>query len=107
MTLRELQEKTDAWIKENGGYWSEFEILARMTEELGEIASDLQREKGLRPRKQETDVAGEVGDLLFTLAAFANRKDIDLEKVLQKVFTKYQVRDGKDWETVVQDNDDS
>ena len=64
MTLRELQEKTDAWIKENGGYWSEFEILARMTEELGEIASDLQREKGLRPRKQETDVAGEVGDVL-------------------------------------------
>ena len=107
MTLRELQEKTDVWIKGNGGYWSEFEILARMTEELGEISSDLQREKGLRPRKQKTDVAGEVGDLLFTLAVFANRKNIDLEKVSEQVFAKYQVRDAEDWGKTTRTKSDS
>jgi hypothetical protein len=43
MTLAELQTAVDTWIREHGGYWGKFEILARLTEELGEVASSLQR----------------------------------------------------------------
>jgi NTP pyrophosphatase (non-canonical NTP hydrolase) len=97
MELRELQTLVDGWIREHGGYWDKFQILARLTEELGETASALQRQEGLRPRKVDTDLAGELGDLLFTLAAFANVTGIDLDESVRKVLTKYQIRDSAAW----------
>jgi NTP pyrophosphatase (non-canonical NTP hydrolase) len=100
MTLAELQATVDEWILRNGGYWGKFQILARMTEELGETASALQRQEGLRPRKVEADLGGEVGDLLFTLAAFANAAGIDLEDSVGKVIDKYDARDAQDWQRV-------
>ena len=44
MTLDELQESVDKWIQTHGSgnYWGKFEILARLTEELGELACTLQ-----------------------------------------------------------------
>lgn len=91
----------DRWIRKNaGGYWDKFQILARLTEEVGEVASALQRQEGLRPRKVEVDLEGEIGDLLFTLAAFANVNNIDLEQSLRKVMTKYDLRDVADWQKV-------
>ena len=97
MTLTELQKAVDGWIAEHGGYWDKFQILARLTEELGEVASDLQRVEGLRPIKTDVDLAGELGDVLFTLAAFANVNNIDLDESLNKIFDKYQIRDSKAW----------
>lgn len=97
MDLPHAQEQVDAWIRAHGGYWDKFQILARLTEELGEVASALQRSEGLRPRKAETDLAGEVGDVLFTLAAFANVNGLDLETCLEQVFEKYDIRDSEAW----------
>lgn len=97
LTLDQLQGAVDQWIKEHGGYWDKFQILARLSEELGEIASALQRLEGLRPRKTEVDLEGEVGDLLFTLAAFANVNGIQLDSALNKVLDKYQIRDSAAW----------
>jgi NTP pyrophosphatase (non-canonical NTP hydrolase) len=99
MTLEELQRSVDEWIQAHGGYWDTFQILARLTEELGEIASALQRLEGLRPRKTDVDLGSEVGDLLFTLAAFANLNGLQLEHCFQQVLDKYQVRDSADWKT--------
>lgn len=100
--LAKYQTLVDSWINTHGGYWSEFEILSRLTEELGEVASALQRDKGLRPRKTATDLPGEVGDLLFTLIAFANSMGIDLDKEIRRVFEKYDMRDGKAWQESIQ-----
>lgn len=97
MRLNELQQTVDTWINEHGGYWEKFQILARLSEELGEVSSALQRLEGLRPRKTEVDLAGEVGDLLFTLAAFANVNCIQLDEALNKVLDKYQIRDSAAW----------
>ena len=97
MNLDQLQQTVDAWITEHGGYWDKFQILARLAEELGEISSATQRIEGLRPRKTEVDLAGEVGDLLFTLAAFANVNGIRLDDALNKVMDKYQIRDSAAW----------
>jgi NTP pyrophosphatase (non-canonical NTP hydrolase) len=98
MTLSDLQKNVDSWIRKNTGYWESFQILARMTEELGEIAAALQRLSGLRPRKTEVDLEGEIGDLLFTMAAFANAQGIDLEKAFSKVMAKYDARDAALWQ---------
>ncbi len=97
MTLVGMQKSVDVAVASFGGYWGPFEMLARMTEELGEIASDLQREHGLRPRKTHTDVEEEVGDLLFTLAAFANIHNMDLQNAFERVVAKYHERDGRAW----------
>jgi NTP pyrophosphatase (non-canonical NTP hydrolase) len=96
--LAELQRKVDVSIRSFGGYWGEFELLARLTEELGEVARDLQRQRGMRPRPQASNLFEEVGDLLFTLAAFANLQKIDLDRSIEQVIEKYQQRDLKDWE---------
>lgn len=97
MTLSDMQTEVDDWIKAHGGYWDRFQILARLTEELGEVASALQRQEGLRPRKTQVDLAAEVGDLLFTLAAFANANNIRLADSFQSVIHKYTLRDGDAW----------
>ena len=98
MRLGELQTTVDRWIRANDDYWDQFQILARLTEELGEVAAALQRKEGLRPRKVEVDLEGEVGDLLFTLAAFANVTGLDLDRSITKTIEKYDVRDSKDWQ---------
>ena len=98
MKLGELQTTVDRWIRANDDYWDQFQILARLTEELGEVAAALQRREGLRPRKVEVDLEGEIGDLLFTLAAFANVTGIDLDRSIAKTIEKYDVRDAKDWQ---------
>ena len=97
MNLQQLQSSVDLWITEHGGYWDKFQILARLSEELGEISAALQRNEGLRPRKVDTDLEGEVGDLLFTLAAFANINQISLGQAIEKVLSKYEVRDSAAW----------
>jgi NTP pyrophosphatase (non-canonical NTP hydrolase) len=98
MTLNELQAAVDLWIREDaGGYWDKFQILARLTEELGEVASALQRQEGLRPREVEVDIADEIGDVLFTVAAFANANGVDLQKSFDTVMNKYNKRDVSAW----------
>ena len=96
--LDQFQDDVDQFIRGTaGGYWNRFQILARLTEELGEVASALQRVEGLRPHKQEVDLGAEVGDVLFTLAAFANASGIRLSDVALQVMLKYEVRDGPAW----------
>jgi len=98
--LDQFQDDVDQFIRGTaGGYWNRFQILARLTEELGEVASALQRVEGLRPHKQEVDLGAEVGDVLFTLAAFANASGIRLSDVASQVMLKYEVRDGPAWRT--------
>ena len=101
VNLVDMQRVVDAWIRDHGGYWDSFAILARLTEELGEVASALQRTAGLRPRKAEVDLASEVGDLLFTLAAFANAQRIDLDEAVRCTLEKYDVRDSAAWKEQV------
>lgn len=99
MRLDELQAEVDRWITEKGGgYWTNFQILARLTEELGEVASALQRQEGLRPRKVDVDVAGEIGDLLFTLAAFSNCTGVKLDEAVRSALAKYDGRDAIAWQ---------
>ena len=97
MEISEAQAVTDRWIREHGGYWDDFVLLARLTEELGEIAADLQRDRKFRPRRSKTDLGQEVGDLFFTLCAFANKNGIDIEEKFEGVIRKYDARDSAAW----------
>ena len=99
MHFKEAQSLVDQWIEQIGGYWDKFQILAQLMEELGEVSAALQRQEGLRPRTTPSDVEGEVGDLLFTLIAFSNVMNLDLEQCLNRTMQKYQTRDAKAWQS--------
>ena len=99
MNLDELQETVDSWIQAHGSgrYRDKFTILARMMEELGELAYTLQHTEGLRLRKTDVRLEEELGDLLFTLAVFANASGLRLTDCLSGVMEKYQSQDSPEW----------
>jgi len=97
MNFNALQGIVDQWIQGHGRYWDKFEILARLTEDLGEISSTLQHAEGLRTGRDELQLADEIGDLLFTLAAFANVNGLRLGDCVDGVLEKYQTKESTEW----------
>ena len=101
LSLREAQAAVDAWIARfEEGYWPPLANLARLVEEVGELARELNHRHGSKPKKAtepDADLALEMGDILFVLIALANEQGIDLSDALERVLEKYRVRDAERW----------
>jgi len=71
--------------------WPKFAIIARLQEEISEIARIVSVEEGLRESwKVDTmDYTDEFGDALFQLVHLANQCDVDIDKSIDYVFKKY------------------
>ena len=96
-TLSEFQADVDAWIREvGGGYWSPHVNLARIIEEVGELARLLNHQYGPKPKKPEEhaqELGEELADILFAVICLANSEGIELEPSLLGVIEKVWVRD--------------
>ncbi|MBI4544668.1 MAG: nucleotide pyrophosphohydrolase [Gemmatimonadetes bacterium] len=101
MTIREAQQAVDAWIGQfREGYWPPLINLARLVEEVGELARELNHRYGSkikRPDEPEQDLALELADVLFVLVTLANEQKIDLEDAFARVLEKYRLRDSSRW----------
>lgn len=101
LTLREAQGRVDAWISQfEEGYWPPLSNLARLIEEVGELAREMNHRFGHKPKKAgeaEQDLAIELADILFVLIAIANEQGIDLDDALGRVLEKYRLRDAERW----------
>lgn len=101
LTMKEMQEEVDAYIGQfKEGYFSPLALLARMTEELGELAREINHYYGEKPKKsteKERTVEEEMGDVLFVLICFANSLNIDLEEAHKLVMNKFNTRDKDRW----------
>lgn len=101
MEIREAQARVDRWISQfEAGYWPPLANLARLVEEVGELARELNHRFGAKRKKSgeaEQDVALELADILFVLICMANEQGIDLEAAFRRVLEKYEVRDGERW----------
>jgi NTP pyrophosphatase (non-canonical NTP hydrolase) len=101
MDIREAQARVDAWISQfEEGYWPPLHNLARLMEEVGELARELNHRYGSKPKKPqepEQDLALELADVLFVLLVIANEQKLDLDEALQRVLEKYRERDGDRW----------
>jgi NTP pyrophosphatase (non-canonical NTP hydrolase) len=101
VTLEEAQRAVDAWVGQFAeGYWPPLSNLARLVEEVGELAREMNHRFGDKPKKPgeaEQDLALELADILFVLIAIANSQKIDLEEAFQRVLEKYRVRDSSRW----------
>ena len=96
MTLREAQERVDAWIKTYGvRYFSELTNMACLTEEVGELARIIARRYGDQSFKEgeKQDPAEEMADVLWVLICLANETGVDLTEALEKSFRKKTDRD--------------
>ena len=104
MELNEAQARVDAWISRfEEGYWPPLANLARLVEEVGELARELNHRFGSKPKRPDeadTDLALEIGDILFVLIALSNERGIDLDDALKRVLAKYEARDGDRWTPV-------
>lgn len=95
--MEELQKRIDDYYKkENWPYWTQHEILARLTEEVGELAREINHQFGPKKKKvgeAENTIEAEVGDILYALACLANSEGFDLETSLRNSIEKVETRD--------------
>lgn len=101
-TLHDLQQEVDYLIREEwqSHYWTPLANLARLTEEVGELAREINHAYGEKPKKaseQDGDIATELADILYILATLANSLNIDLNTAFSQVMQKYRQRDAQRW----------
>ena len=99
MTIKEAQDKVDAWINSTGvRYFDELTNTAMLMEEVGEVARVMARQYGEQSFKEsdkEVDLADEMADVLFVLICLANQTGVDLTESLEKNILKKTKRDSK------------
>jgi NTP pyrophosphatase (non-canonical NTP hydrolase) len=100
-TLKEIQQEVDEYIGQfKEGYFKPLTMLARMTEEVGELAREVNHQFGEKPKKpseKENTIANELGDIIFVVTCFANSLNIDLEEAYNQVMEKFRTRDANRW----------
>jgi NTP pyrophosphatase (non-canonical NTP hydrolase) len=101
MSFAPLQRDVDAWIQTHTpGYFSPLQMLARLTEELGELSRAVSHrfgEKTPKPGEAAGDVADELSDLLFVAICLANSLHIDLDEAWKGLTRKLHERDSTRW----------
>jgi len=101
MSLRDSQRAVDQYVRQFAeGYWPPLSNLARLIEEVGELARELNHRFGHKPKKPgepDQDLSLELADILFVLLAIANEQGIDLQDAFDRVLAKYDTRDRDRW----------
>jgi NTP pyrophosphatase (non-canonical NTP hydrolase) len=101
MSFAPIQKEVDAWISQfEEGYFAPLPMLARLTEEVGELARALShRYGGKKPKADEAEgaIAEEISDSIFVLVCLANSLDIDLDESFAAMMDKYRKRDADRW----------
>jgi NTP pyrophosphatase (non-canonical NTP hydrolase) len=96
-TLQQFQAQVDNWIQQvGGGYFSPHANLARITEEVGELARLVNHLYGPKPKKvteAEQELGEELADIVFAIICLANSEGIDLQASLDQVIRKVWDRD--------------
>lgn len=109
MEIKEMQREIDQWIGQfEEGYWHPLSMLARMTEEVGELAREINHQYGPKTKKAteaEGNLALELGDILFIVGCMANSLNIDLDKAFKQTMEKYYTRDSNRWTRKEQNNE--
>jgi NTP pyrophosphatase (non-canonical NTP hydrolase) len=100
-SLQELQQEVDQHISQfKEGYFSPLAMLARMSEEVGELAREVNHQFGEKPKKPseaDNSIELELGDILFITMCFANSLGIDLTVAHDKIMHKFRTRDVDRW----------
>ena len=101
-SLNQMQKEVDDYISQfKAGYFSPLANLARLTEEVGELAREINHyygEKQKKPTEEENSVKAELGDNLFVLLCIANSLGIDKTECFNDTMDKFNTRDKNRFE---------
>ena len=101
MAFREAQATVDHWVSQyKEGYFTPLTNLARLSEEVGEVAREINHQFGQKSKKADEaagDLAMELGDVLFVVICLANSQGIDLDDAFAAVMRKVTTRDADRW----------
>lgn len=107
MKISDAQHEIHRYISQfKEGYFSPLAMMARLTEEMGELAREINHHYGEKPKKdseEEKTIEQEIGDIFFVLICLANSLNVSLEDALKLVMDKFQTRDKDRWTRI---NDD-
>jgi len=96
-SLNEYQKIIDEWAQTlEKPYWSPLSQLARLIEEVGELARIYNHKYGdkiKKPTEGVDNMKDEMGDILFDLICMANQEGISLSDALDSVINKSKTRD--------------
>jgi NTP pyrophosphatase (non-canonical NTP hydrolase) len=101
MSLKDAQDRVDAWVSQfEESYFNPLTNLARLAEEVGELAREVNHRFGQKTKKRdepEGDLGMEMADILFVLICMANREGIDLQAAFDQMMEKVETRDDSRW----------
>lgn len=101
-SLYSMQQEVDEYIQQfKVGYFSPLAQMARLTEEVGELAREVNHTYGEKSKKASepvNSVAEELGDVFFVTMIMANSLNIDLTEVFEKNMEKFNQRDHNRFE---------
>ena len=100
-SLRDAQTRVHSWIAQfEEGYFDPLTNLARLAEEVGELAREVNHRFGQKTKKSDEpagDLAMEMADIMFVLVCMANREGIDLQDAFDRMMAKVEARDVDRW----------
>ena len=82
------------------GYFHPLTNMARLSEEVGELAREVNHRFGQKTKKTsegEGDLAMEMADIMFVLICMANREGINLDEAFERMMAKVERRDAERW----------
>lgn len=95
--LADYQKRIDDELQQyEKPYWEYLSILARLTEEVGEVARILNHKYGDKPKKsseEHEELGDELADVLYAVICLANKEGIELDSHLEKAIAKLSTRD--------------
>ncbi len=101
MSFSDAQRRVHAWISQyQEGYFHPLTNLARLSEEVGELAREVNHRFGQKTKKADEpagDLGMEMADILFVLICMANREGIDLGEAFERMMAKVESRDADRW----------
>lgn len=101
MSFRDAQQAVDEWIGQyKEGYFPPLTNVARLAEEVGELAREINHQFGEKTKKPEEpagSVAMELADILFVVICLANSQRIDLDQAFEAMMRKVTTRDAARW----------
>jgi NTP pyrophosphatase (non-canonical NTP hydrolase) len=97
MALSDYQKQIDDTLQPYAKpYWDPLSNLARLIEEVGEVARILNHQFGDKPKKpgeEHEKLEDELSDVLYTVMTIANSQGINLDEPFQKAIAKLETRD--------------
>lgn len=103
MSLKDIQQDVDLWVSQfTPAYWPPLAQMARLSEETGEVAREINHIYGPKQKKldeSQQKLSQELIDVIFTVVCIANSNNINLQEEWEKSMKeKHYGRDNNRFE---------